>query len=251
MIRLVNARVFHRRTRPRENSFRYGALYLTLPVSALNAPKRSGLFSVDRFNLFSVRSSDYGDGASKPEPWIRGVLREWGVTEADGDIVLMTIPRLLGYAFNPVSFWFCLDRAGSLRAVLSEVNNTFGERHSYICFHPDRRAIEPWDVLKAQKVFHVSPFIKVAGEYSFRFTVEPDKISVAITLTDAEGVLLQTSVGGNCQPMSSARLITTFCRNPLYAFKIIGLIHYQAVKLFLKGIRHFHKPSPPAATISH
>ena len=251
MIRLLSARIFHCRLRPRVNRFRYGALYVTVPTEALAKPSRSGLFSVDRANLFSVRSRDYGDGTIAPHLWIRRVLNEWAVPQADGEIVLMTIPRVLGYAFNPVSFWCCFDREKRLRAVLAEVSNTFGERHSYLCFHEDRRPILAEDTLKASKVFHVSPFIDVAGEYAFRFSMTPEHIAISITLSDDKGVLLQTSVAGATQPLTSARILGAFLGNPLYALKIIGLIHYQAVKLFLKGISHFRKPAPPASTISH
>jgi uncharacterized protein len=250
MIRLLDARVFHARMRPRRNQFRYGALYLVANVDALSLPRREGLFSVDRTNLFSIRPSDYGDGVTPPARWIRNVLDSWNVTEADGEAWLMTMPRILGYAFNPVSFWFCFDRDGALRAVLAEVNNTFGERHSYLCFRDDHGPIGPQDTVLARKVFHVSPFIEVEGEYSFKFSATAERVAVSIDLSDGDGVLLRTSVGGLAAPLTSMRLLGALVRNPLFPLKVIALIHYQAAKLFLKGVRHFGKPVPPALPIS-
>jgi hypothetical protein len=130
------------------------------------------------------------------------------------------------------------------------VNNTFGERHSYLCFHDDHRTIAPGDVLTARKVFHVSPFIAVAGDYAFRFSAAGGRIAITINLGDQDGLLLRTAVGGRVARLTSWRLLGALVRNPLYPFKVIGLIHYQAVKLFLKGLPHFHKPPPPIGSIS-
>ena len=105
--------------------------------------------------------------------------------------------------------------------------------------------------LNARKVFHVSPFIGVEGRYNFRFGATSDRIAITIDLEDGEGLLLRTAVGGRPEPMSARALLSLLAKNPLYPFKVIGLIHYQAVKLFLKGIRHFHKPAPPGTSVSH
>jgi DUF1365 family protein len=251
MIQLLNARIFHERMKPRRNRFSYNAFYCLLPVSQLAETWRQGLFSINRANLFSIRASDYGRLGVEPAHYIKRVLDEWRLAEADGEVRLMTLPRVLGYGFNPVSFWLCYDRGEKLRAVLAEVNNTFGERHSYLCFHDDHRAIGPTDTLNASKVFHVSPFIGVEGRYAFCFGASRDKIAITIDLEDAEGLLLRTAVGGRPEPMSAGALFSLLAKNPLYPFKVIGLIHYQAVKLFLKGVRHFNKPAPPDASVSH
>jgi DUF1365 family protein len=245
---ILSAQIFHARLRPKPNSFRYHATYVSLPLSEF-LPQRRGLFSIDGFNLFSVRSRDYGEGPS-PQEWIARVLDEWNVPEADGGIELITMPRIFGYAFNPVNFWLCRDVAGGLRAVLAEVNNTFSERHCYLCFHDDRRHIEPGDKLTAFKVFHVSPFMETRGQYSFRFSRKPERLAIVIDLADENGPLLKTSVAGAIQPLTSWRLLRSLLSNPLMPLKVIGLIHYQAAKLFLKRVRHIRKPSPPAALIS-
>lgn len=248
MIGLISAKIFHARLRPRRNSFRYGATYLAISVNDFT-PQRQGFFSIDRRNMFGLRTRDYGDGGS-PARWIAGILCQWNVPQADGDVVLMTMPRVLGYAFNPVNFWLCRDSAGDLRAVLAEVNNTFSERHCYLCFHEDRRAIGPLDVLTARKVFHVSPFIETKGDYSFRFSLAKGQIAIRIDLSDSEGPLLQTSVVGEVAPLTTMALLRALAANPLMPLKVIGLIHYQALKLFLKRIRHVRKPDAPHVLIS-
>ncbi len=248
MIALFDAQVFHVRLRPAKNSFRYGATYLVFPLSEF-ITRRRGLLSINGRNLFSVRTSDYGDGKC-PRAWIENVLGAWGITEADGEISLVTMPRIFGYAFNPVNFWLCRDRSGALRAVLAEVNNTFGERHYYLCFHKDKTAIAPQDTLTARKVFHVSPFMETSGQYAFRFSLSEDRAAILIDLSDAQGPLLRTSLTGSLAPATSWRLLRALLANPLLPFKAITLIHYQAVKLFLKRVRHVRKPAPPANAIS-
>jgi hypothetical protein len=136
------------------------------------------------------------------------------------------------------------------RAVIAAVNNTFGEHHNYVCFHDDRRPIRSEDWLEARKMFHVSPFLAVEGTYRFRFAATGGGVAVWINHHDSEGPLLSTSLIGRSEEMTSARLLSYFFRYPLMTLKVIALIHYQAVKLFLKGMRHYQKPAPPAANIS-
>jgi len=250
MIQLLDARIFHERLRPRKNRFSYQALYCLLPLDALAGSSRYGLFAINRAAPFSVHATDYGRPGMTPATYIRQLLRDWRLVEADGEVRLMTLPRVLGYGFNPVSFWLCYDRAEKLRVVLAEVNNTFGERHSYLCFHDGHRAIEPGDILNARKVFHVSPFMKVEGHYAFRFTATRERIAITIDLENDEGMMLRTAVGGRPRAMTAGSLLSVLAKNPLYPFKVIGLIHCQAVKLLLKGIRHFNKPAPPGTGVS-
>jgi DUF1365 family protein len=250
MAEIVTAQVFHARTRPKRNAFRYGVYYLRLKLEELSAPGKCALFSLDRFNLFSIRAGDYRTGPLAARQAVAAALAEFGVTEADGQIELITMPRVLGFAFNPVSFWLCHDRDKNLRAVIATVNNTFGERHRYLCCHADHRPIRGDDWLEAKKIFHVSPFLAVEGTYRFRFDCPPDKVAIWINHHDAEGLLLSTSLIGKTEPLTSARLLFYFFRYPLVTLKVVALIHYQAVKLFLKGMRHYRKPAPPLSEIS-
>lgn len=247
---LLIAEVMHARHRPRSNAFRYGVYYLSFALSDL-ARLACGLLSLNRWNLFSFCERDHGaKDADSMEAWIRGTLAEWKIAEADGRIELVTLPRVLGYVFNPVSFWFCFDQENNLRAVLSEVCNTFREKHCYLSFNDDHRPITQDDWLRAEKVFHVSPFMDVSGHYLFRFAFREDRIGVWINHHDENGLMLSTSVTGKRYPLTSARLLWCFFRYPLVTFKVIGLIHYQALKLAVKGMRYRPKPLPPAAEVT-
>ena len=249
-ISFIAARVMHARQRPKKNAFRYRVPYLAVPERDLSEKRGRGLLSIDRPNMFSVRTADYGDPDNRAAAFVRGALDHHQVREADGEITLITMPRVLGIGFNPVSFWLCEDKSGALRAVLAEVNNTFGERHFYLCTHPDRRPIAPQDTIVAEKVFHVSPFMKVEGHYRFSFSWSARNFGVRIDLHDDEGLMLTTSVAGERVPATSARLAWSFLANPLLMFKVLGLIHYQAAVLWWKGVAHYRKPPPPAELLT-
>jgi DUF1365 family protein len=245
----MNAQLFfggvtHARLRPRRHDFRYRVFFVRLRLEAI---EQAGgpLFSVNRWNLFSFHYRDHGarDG-SPPGPWIRRLLAVEGVPEADGEVWLQTFPRVLGYVFNPVSFWLCMDREGALRAVVSEVSNTFGERHCYLLVHPDRRPIRDADVLTAHKVLHVSPFCEVIGNYAFRFRIAGSPSQIGIDYDNGEGKLLVTSVWGRPAPMTTGNLARAFVFYPWMTIGIIAGIHWQALKLWIKGVPWFSKPLP-------
>jgi DUF1365 family protein len=240
----------HKRMRPRIHGFRYKVYYLCFALSDIQKLANRFL-SFEKWNLLGFYRRDHGsrDGCDL-DAWMRAILRDHHFTEADGDIVLLTLPRILGYVFNPVSFWFCFDRDGGLRAVLSEVSNTFGEHHSYLSFHDDHRAIAPADWLRAEKVFHVSPFLDVKGYYMFRFTCTDKQVAAHVNHYDDQGLLLATSVSGSLQPLSSSSAIKAFLRYPLMTFKVIVLIHFEAIRLVSKGIRYFYKPEPPVQEVT-
>ncbi len=243
--RIFFGRVTHARLRPKRNAFRYGVFFLKLPLSCIGRLPMV-LFSVNRWNLFSFHFRDHGarDG-SPPEPWIRSVLAREGVTEADGEIVLQTFPRMLGYVFNPVSFWFCHDRGGAVRAILCEVNNTFGEHHNYLLLAPDRGPIGSQQELTARKVFYVSPFCDVDGDYRFRFSGNERNCEIRIDYRDAYGWLLLTSISGTAAPFTVVTLLRAFLFYPWMGFGVIARIHWQAAKLWFKGVRHVSRPIPP------
>jgi DUF1365 family protein len=250
-MQIVPTRIFHARSRPKRNRFGYGICAVAIEAEEFRKGRRCLLFSIDAPNLFTLRTRDYADGKTDPVDWVRNALADFQIAAADGRIVLLTLPRILGYAFNPVSFWFCLDRHERLRAVLAEVNNTFGERHFYLCCHPDHRAIERDDRLGVRKVFHVSPFLETAGDYRFAFDFAAEQIAVGIDLIDEAGLALATSMRGTPQPLTSLRLLRALAGIPLQAIKVIGLIHWQALKLAFKGVPYHRKPPPPAAAITN
>lgn len=249
---ILFAKVMHKRFFPRINAFQYGIFYFSVPLSDWGKKRNSRLFDFDRPALFSLCAKDYGakDGSS-PEKWIRGILQDYGLTQADGEIFLVTIPRILGYAFNPVSFWLCTDQDGNLRAVLCDVNNTFGERHSYLCAHADGRIIVQTDILTGEKLFHVSPFLKREGHYRYRFQLKDRRFGAWIDYYDAQGnKQLITSLIGKTEKLSPETCWKAFLQYPLVTLKVITLIHYQAFKLVCKRIRYIPKPAQHLQKIS-
>jgi len=246
---LLLADVSHTRLAPKRHSLHYKVYYLCFPMRLMK-DLAGKIFSLDRFNLFSFYPQDFGFKDLHGDAWVRDCLKKHGIAEADGDIVLLTLPRVLGYAFNPVSFWFCLDKEHKPRAVMAEVNNTFGERHGYVCAHPDHRVIDKDDWLLSHKQFHVSPFLKVQGEYHFRFAYGEEKIGVWIDYYDQGQKILMTSVVGKRKLLSDKQLLIHFLRYPLITIKIILLIHYHALRLVMKGIKYNNKPTAPLKDIS-
>ena len=237
--------VLHARHSPTRHRFAYPMFFLRLPLSRLEGLD-AAVLRINRPGLMRFDFRDHGgrDGGH-PLPWIRALLQREGVAAADGEIVLQTVPRLLGYVFNPVSFWFCHDREGGLRAVLCEVNNTFGERHNYLVAHADGRAIAAGDRLRARKAFHVSPFFPVRGEYRFRFVSHGSTVAVAIDYFEDGVAMLSTRLSGRAEPLSDAALVRALLRFPLQTIGVVLRIHLQALRLWVKRVPFFRKPQPP------
>lgn len=250
---LCRGRVFHKRFRPVQHQFSYNVFFLRVPLSRL-AELGNRWLSTDGFNLLSFVARDYGprDGSSL-DTWMRDLLQKEGITSADGEIILQTFPRLLGYVFNPISIWYCFDRGGQLRAALAEVNNTFGERHNYLVAHPDQRPIVPDDWLTSRKVFHVSPFCDVKGHYQFRFQQVAGRAFAQIDYHDGGGSLpigedklIVTTIHGDAVPLTSRAALLAFLSHPLMTFGVVARIHLHALKLWLKRVPFFTKPDPPS-----
>jgi hypothetical protein len=246
---LCKGTVMHARLASRasevKNHFVYPLFFFALPLSA---PERveSRWFGIDRRAPLSLRTSDHGARDGTPLlPWIRSLLAAEGITAADGEVVLQAFPRVFGMVFNPVSFWFCHDRQGALRAVLAEVNNTFGEHHNYLVAHPNQEPILPGDRLWARKVFHVSPFFPVVGEYRFRFDVTPISRRVEIDYFQHGERVLVTAVEGQPREFDGAAARATALGFPLLAAGVIWRIHWQALRLALRRVQFFRKPEPP------
>ena len=241
--------VRHQRLRPCGNAFEYGSYFLRLPVRELpDALAGTRLIGYNRWNLFAFHDRDHGgrDGGDLAE-WIDALLRANGVDDATGPVWLHAFPRVLGYVFNPVSFWFCHREDGTLRAILCEVNNTFGESHCYLLDHADGRALRFGEELEARKVFHVSPFCRIEGRYRFRFMVTAQRSVMRIDYDDLHGPLLKTSLSGTHVPLSDARLLWAFLRFPLFTLGVIARIHWQAARLWIKRVPFIPKPDSPAA----
>lgn len=241
-------KVSHARRGEIRHSFTYGVDFVLL---APGRAKGLALFSLDRFNLFSLFSRDNGGlrGSGSGTEWAWEVLHSAGLERLPGmTLALMTQPRFLGFWFNPVSFWLVLQ-GGDLRAVIAEVNNTFGQRHSYLCHLADFRPITPEDAITARKVFHVSPFQDVAGGYVFRFRVSQTRAAIQIAAEDgAQG--LNAALAGAVQPATNLRLLAAGLRRPGGALRVVVLIFWNALRLKLKGAAYRPLPLPPEHEVS-
>jgi DUF1365 family protein len=238
---IFNAKVMHKRLFQKVNSFTYGVYYIAIPLQKLNSLLD---ISINKYATLSFYEKDHGgrDGESL-ENWLRNILKEYGINDYIKNIILVCMPRVFGYSFNPVSFWLCLDENEKLIAVLCEVNNTFGETHSYLCYHADLSEIEAEDCLQAEKLFHVSPFLKREGNYSFRFSLAENNLAIWIDFYNQDGrKQLITSLIGRLEPLTKRNLRKAFFKHPLVTFKTIFLIHWQALKLLAKGIKYITKP---------
>jgi uncharacterized protein len=243
----IAGETFHGRRGAVENAFRYGVDYVLLNPDEAQGPS---LFSRNAGNLTSLWDRDHG-GAPKQGSgvaWVRAVLAAHDLPGGD-KVLLLAQPRVLGHVFNPVSFWLCHDTAGALRVVVAEVNNTFGDRHSYLCHRPDSAAITPQDRITAQKIFHVSPFQPVSGGYEFRFDINSERIGIWIDYTNGNGGLIATLTGLR-KPLTNAAIVRACLRRPFGSRRVLALIHWQALKLWLKRAPFFTRPEPPTEDVS-
>lgn len=238
--------VMHERHAVAHNRFVYPSAFLRLPLSQIDR-LQVPLLGIERASAFSFRRRDHGARDGSPLlPWLHGILEAHGLRAVcDGEVVLQTMPRVLGYVFNPVSFWFCHDAVGSLRVVLAEVNNTFGEHHNYLVHHPDLRPIVSGDELHATKIFRVSPFFPVQGEYRFRFEQRKGVYAVQVDLWDAGVMQLSTRLGGRAQALDGRAMRRWLLRQPFMTLGVMARIHWQALRLALRRVRFHPKPPPP------
>jgi uncharacterized protein len=219
-------------------------------------PRRRGAgpsgFGRNRGGLAALHDRDHGGapGAGRGAPWAREVLAAHGMAGVTGGrLELLAQPRVLGHVFNPVAFWLAHDAEGRLRVVISEVTNTYGDRHSYLCHRDDLGPIGQTDTLAATKIFHVSPFQPVEGGYTFRFDIRPDKVGIWIDYTSGNGGLIATLTGPR-RPLTTGAMVASALRRPLGSRRVLGLIHWQALKLWWKGARFNARPEPPADEVT-
>lgn len=243
--------VTHARLKPRVHRLSYRIYSLLLDLDELDAlDKRLRWFSVDRFNLFSFRRSDRGDGTGRDlRGQVERAMRAAGVTPDGGPIRLLTMPRLLGWAFNPLSTFFCHNRDGSLAAILWEVDNTFDERHAYM-IPVDRVGADGEIVQHCDKAFYVSPFMDMDLRYEFRVHAPADTLSIRIDTSDAEGKVLGARHVARRQPLTDAALLRAFFAIPFLTLRVVGGIHWEALKIWLKRVRLRARPAPPEDAVS-
>lgn len=241
------AKTMHKRCQPRENKFVYKLYYLFCPLRQLNSLRYKALLQYNKFALLSIRDKDHGDkSADQPlASWIKQILTKYDLLTDVREICLLTLPNVMGYVFNPVSFWLCYNNSSELIAVVCEVNNTFGEHHSYLIYNSNKNSLNDNndDELITEKVFHVSPFFTRNGYYKFKFQQQGVILKIYIDYYNEEDqLLLQTSLCGKMIPLNYKNLLRTIARYPHITLLTIMLIHYQAIKLVLKKIKYINKP---------
>lgn len=239
--------VRHTRQRPQRNAFAYRGFFLMLPMRALRE-QADPVIARNRPALLSFHDRDHGEATEDSLAWLEAVLVEQGVHDADGEVWLHTYPRILGYTFNPVSFWFCHRADGRLRGVLAEVNNTFGQRHCYWIDQP-RYGVPAW----ADKVFHVSPFCPVQGRYRFVFMrTESGRVVSRIDYFDEDGAqaLIHTSVSGQLEDLNSRSRRRALWQYPAMTWGVIARIHWQAFRLWRLRTPFFKLAPMPKAFVS-
>lgn len=238
--------VNHERKVPRTNRFNYGVYFLYVDIDRLKEPAaRLRLFSFDRPNLFTLRSVDHGPRDGSPwRPWIEATLARAGIDLGGGTIRLLAFPRVLGFRFYPVSFWYCFHEDGSLRAILAEVNNTFGDRHNYL-LHNDGDVLD-WDARPEHvKAFHVSPFIPMDARYRFAFTEPSDRLALSIHDYVEGPLLLVARISLAARPLTDGSLLRCLLRYGPMSARAWILIHYQALRIVSKRIRYIPRTPPP------
>ncbi|MEP7056270.1 MAG: DUF1365 domain-containing protein [Caldimonas sp.] len=250
---LYVGRVMHQRLRPARHRLRYRIFTLLFDLDELPAlDARLRLFSLNRFNLFSLHERDHGagDGTNLREH-VERQLRAASMPTG-GAIRLLAMPRILGHVFNPLSVYFCHRRDGSLQAILYEVNNTFGERHGYLVAVD---ATEPGEPIRQRcaKQFHVSPFLGLQMDYDFR--VEPPRadraaLSLGINASDGAGTVLVASLDAQRRPLDDAALLGAWLAHPLLTLKVVGAIRWEALRLWLKRVPLHPRPALPASPVT-
>ena len=226
--------VSHRRLGPVTHALAYDVASILIDVDDLERGNRPSLLSYNRFNLFSVHDRDHGEGASIREfAWSK--VKAVAGCEDVVRIFMLCYPRVLGYGFNPLTAYYALAADGELRMVIYEVHNTFGGRHSYVT----ERLLPDADgaVSKAAKVFRVSPFNKVEGDYTLRATLPGDTVTLGVALAVKGRPVLKAWFSGRRKPLTNLQLIRIFIGIPLMSLKIIVAIHWEALKLWKKGLR--------------
>lgn len=251
---LYVGRVVHVRHRPVHHRLSHRVFFLLLDLAELPAlDRRLRLFSCNRFGVLGFSDADHGARDGRPlRAWVEAELAKAGLFDPQGRIFIACFPRMWGYVFNPLSVYYCFDRAGRLVALLHEVRNTFGELHGYLLpVAPDSAGSDGPIRQSVAKDFHVSPFIPMAARYDFRLNRPGRRLSVAIEDYFDGGLGLSAVLVGHRRPLTDRALAAAIALHPLMTLKVIAAIHWHALRLWLKGVPIIRKPAakPQAVTV--
>jgi DUF1365 family protein len=239
--------VMHRRHRPRPHKLRHGVFWTLLNLDEVDAlDRRLALFSHNRFNVFSLHDADHGDGSTVA---LRAQIdRHLAAAGLRADkVFLLCMPRVFGYSFNPLSIYFCCSADGAIDAILYEVHNTFGERHSYLVATAGQA--QPFEH-SCDKQFYVSPFMGMQLTYAFRTLADNASVAVTIRGADEKGPMIDASLAGRSAALTDLKLLQAMVVYPLLTLKVIAAIHWHALRMLLKGYRIAPRPKPPLDSVT-
>jgi DUF1365 family protein len=248
---LYPARVMHRRLVAPFYRFVYRVFYLLLDIDRIDeAAAELRLFSHNRFNVLSFHDRDHG--AHQPahlRGWAEKILHDANIDLSGGRIRLLCMPRLLGYAFNPISLWYCEHADGSLRAVIAEVRNTFGEKHCYL-LASNGKAMTYMQPYETEKCFHVSPFFDLNGRYRFILSEPVQRLRILIHETREGLPILDATLAADRRELSDSNILKQVLVLPLMTMKVVAGIHWEALKIWLRGAQFHRKPAAPKLDVT-
>lgn len=246
---LYPSSVMHSRRFPVRYRFSYRIFSFLLDIDRLHEVTRQPLVSLDRFNVFSIHTHDHGtrDGSAW-RPWVENTLARQGIA-APAHIRLLCMPRMFGYGFNPLSLWFCYNAAQEVVAVIAEVSNTFGEHHHYL-LHQHGEPFQHAITASKTKIFHVSPFIGMQARYQFYLHPPGEQLRILIHEFADDALMLVASQCGKAQAFTTANLLRQLFSVTWVGVKVMALIHWQALKIWLQGAQCYRKPAPPLEEVS-
>ncbi len=248
--KLLRADVFHGRKGKIKNAFTYKADYVLLDISQDTTSWPTAM-SHDRFNLWTIRDKDYGQGNSTLQAYAHQLANECAIpVQAHAHIQLLTMPACLGFSFNPISFWLFKNKHNQLIATVAEVTNVGRDRHSYLCKNAHFSPITPKDTISIDKAMHVSPYHPLHGRYEFQFDVNESTVNIGIFYKSPTKGGMVANLSGHLAPLSTKEIIISSLRLPFGALRVMFLIYFQALKLKMKGAHFRRRPTPPAQELS-
>jgi len=242
--------VIHQRTRPKRHRLRYRIFQALFDIDELDGlSRRLRLFARNRFALTAFHDRDYGDRTGRPlRTQAAEMLAEAGIAGAIGAIRLLTMPRILGHVFNPLTIWFCHAPDGRLRALIHEVTNTFKERHFYVIAVADADAATIRQ--SCGKAFYVSPFLDIDLAYDFAIVPPGERVSTSVTASDGEGPLVIANFSGKRRTLTDGAILRACLGHPLLTIKVVAGIHVEALLLWMKGVGLRRHPAPPERAVT-